>query len=113
MTYPFPPPSPPSVSLGVIAAHLAITSIVLAAAFGMFRRTDRPTKQALWRIGGIIVGIDAIVIAPILAFEGFRIYTHLHLILVWLVVGPACLISLFAQFRGRRPTVTFVLGWLA
>jgi prepilin-type processing-associated H-X9-DG protein len=97
----------------MITVHLAIMSIALAAAFGVFRRSERPTRQSLWRIGGIIVGIDAIVFGMILAFEEVRIYTRLHLVLVWLVVGPACLISLVAQLRGRRPTITFVLGWLA
>jgi hypothetical protein len=109
MTCPFPPPIPPQISLLAFAVNLLGMLLVLLATLGEFRRMDRPTRRALWMNWGISVALVAAVAGFGMASDETRLYMPAYFVVIWLVIGPACLISLAIS---NRPTAGTVLGWI-
>lgn len=113
MTYAFPPPSPPIIGPWAFVANVLVMLIAFAGAFGIFRRKFHPSNRERLRTSAIVIASVAGISAFGLAFEETRIYMDVYFLLVWLAVGPTCLISLIAQARGVRPTSSLVFGCLA
>ena len=112
MSFPFPPPAQPEISVWALACNLVGIFLALAVALGAITVDHRRHRSLLKRFG--IAG------ALVAAIGGFGMVLEENLIHMlpscflfpWLVILPAMLISFMMQARGREPTIRFVLGSL-